>query len=141
MADNLSKQHRKKTMQAVKSSSTRLEKYVTKKLWGRGLRFNKNVAALVGKPDIAIKKYRMVIFLDSCFWHGCPYHSEIPKTNRSFWKEKISRNRANDKKVTRWYKTNKWEILRYWGHSVNKRPDKCIKEILELAKTQRRKYI
>ena len=139
MADNLSKQQRRKTMQAIKSSKTRLEKHITKKLYGKGLRFHTNVTDLVGKPDIAIKKYKMVVFLDSCFWHGCPWHLEIPKTNISFWKKKITRNKANDRKVTKWYRTNKWRILRYWGHSINRRPDQCIKEILELAKNAKKR--
>ncbi|OGI25396.1 MAG: hypothetical protein A2287_09455 [Candidatus Melainabacteria bacterium RIFOXYA12_FULL_32_12] len=67
-------------MRAVKSKHTRLEDIVVNELHKRGLRFRRNVKDLKGKPDIAIKKYKIVIFIDSCFWHGCKKHCRMPKS-------------------------------------------------------------
>jgi DNA mismatch endonuclease (patch repair protein) len=78
--DNLTQAQRRKNMQAIKSRS-KLEAKVTKSLWQKGIRFRKNVKSLPGKPDIAIKKYKVVIFIDSCFWHVCPIHGNSPKSN------------------------------------------------------------
>ncbi len=54
-----------------------------------------NAKDLKGKPDIAVKKYKVVVFIDFCFWHVCPLHSNIPKTNREFWEAKLARNQES----------------------------------------------
>ncbi|MES9779227.1 DNA mismatch endonuclease Vsr, partial [Bacillus velezensis] len=84
-------EQRRKTMRSIKSES-KLEQRITSELWRRGLRFRRNVKSLFGKPDIAIKKYKIVIFIDSCFWHNCPKHGHIPKSNIQYWNEKLLRN-------------------------------------------------
>ncbi|WP_356948169.1 hypothetical protein [Fictibacillus fluitans] len=71
-------------MRSIKSVS-KLEEIVSKELWRRGFRFRRNVKDLFGKPDFAIKKYKVVIFIDSCFWHNCPVHGHLPKTNVEYW--------------------------------------------------------
>lgn len=85
--DNLSKEDRTKNMRAIKSVSS-LEHKVCKALWRKGLRFRRNVKDLPGRPDIAIKKYKLVMFIDSCFWHGCRLHQVQPKTNAEYWAKK-----------------------------------------------------
>lgn len=70
--DNITKDKRSDVMRAVKSKNTKIEQKVCKEIWKKGIRFRKNVKDLKGKPDISIKKYKIVIFIDSCFWHGCP---------------------------------------------------------------------
>ncbi|MCS3486073.1 DNA mismatch endonuclease Vsr [Bacillus sp. JUb11] len=70
-------------MQAIKSVS-KLEDKITKQLWSKSIRFRRNVKDLKGKPDIAIKKYKVVIFIDSYFWHACPIHGNIPKSNMDY---------------------------------------------------------
>ena len=67
-------------MQAIKSKS-KMEDLVAKELWKRNIRYRRNVKTLFGKPDIAIKKYKVVIFIDSCFSHHCPLHTRMPKSN------------------------------------------------------------
>lgn len=71
MVDNVSKEARSQNMRAIRSRGTQLEVLVLKELWKKGIRFRKNVKKLFGSPDIAIQKYKIVIFIDSCFWHGC----------------------------------------------------------------------
>ncbi|QQF63047.1 very short patch repair endonuclease [Bacillus mojavensis] len=119
--DNVSKEKRSNTMKAVKSKNTKIEKVVSKEIWGRGIRFRKNVKNLKGKPDIAIKKYKIVIFIDSCFWHGCPLHGRIPKSNVEFWNNKIKRNIERDKSINQYYTRKGWNILRIWEHDLNKK--------------------
>jgi DNA mismatch endonuclease, patch repair protein len=117
VTDNLTKEQRRKNMQAIKSQS-KLENKVTRELWKQGIRFRKNVKSLPGKPDIAIKKYKLVIFIDSCFWHVCPLHGNMPKSNEEYWLKKLNRNQARDKEVNKYYKENGWEILRVWEHEL-----------------------
>ncbi|USP95357.1 very short patch repair endonuclease [Bacillus vallismortis] len=133
--DNVSKEKRSNTMKAVKSKNTKIEKVVSKEIWGRGIRFRKNVKDLKGKPDIAIKKYKIVIFIDSCFWHGCPLHGRIPKSNVKFWNNKIKRNIERDKSINQYYTRKGWNILRIWEHDLNKKKfSQTIDEIEEWIK-------
>ncbi|WP_261134881.1 very short patch repair endonuclease [Bacillus sp. Marseille-Q3570] len=131
MVDHLTKKQRSKNMKSVKSSGSKLENSITKALWGKGFRFRKNVNNLFGKPDIAIKKYKIVIFIDSCFWHGCPTHSTIPHKNHDFWKRKINGNIKRDNEVTKYYKDKGWNILRIWEHDIKRNQNKSINEIIE----------
>lgn len=116
MTDNLTKEQRNKNMKSIRSSHTRMEDDICKALWQEGFRFRKNVKDLPGKPDIAIKKYKIVIFLDSCFWHKCPKHFKQPKSNLEYWIPKIENNVKRDLKINEYYKQNKWKILRIWEH-------------------------
>lgn len=118
MTDNLSPETRRKNMQAIRSHNTSLENIVCSNLWRRGLRFRRNVRSLVGKPDIAVKKYKVAIFLDSCFWHSCPEHGNLPKTNVKYWIKKLERNKVRDNEVNEHYKSKGWHILRIWEHEV-----------------------
>lgn len=61
---------------------------------------------------------KTVIIIDSCFWHGCKKHCRIPETNHSYWVNEINRNRSRDKKVSKYYKENKWKIIRIWEHQL-----------------------
>jgi DNA mismatch endonuclease (patch repair protein) len=73
---------------------------------------------LEGKPDFAFPKHRLVVFVDGCFWHGCPLHATQPKTNREFWREKIARNQFRDRTVTRTLIAGGWRVLRIWEHEL-----------------------
>lgn len=120
MTDNLTKEQRHKNMTNIRSTNTKIEKDVTKALWNLGYRFRKNVKTLPGKPDIAIQKYKIVIFLDSCFWHKCPEHFKKPKSNLEYWEPKIKRNIERDSQINQYYKDNNWHILRIWEHEIKK---------------------
>lgn len=119
LADIMSKEQRTKNMKAIKSQS-KLENQFTKNLWNEGLRFRKNVRDLYGKPDIAIKKYKIVIFIDSCFWHKCPIHFTRPKSNQEFWDKKLARNVERDQEVNEYYIKEGWHIKRIWEHEIRK---------------------
>ncbi len=99
-------------------------------LWQKGYRFRKNDRTLYGSPDISIKKYKLVVFLDSCFWHGCPVHFKLPKINSDFWEQKIRRNTERDAEVTRHYVEEGWTILRFWEHEVKDNINEVVDNII-----------
>ncbi|WP_274649032.1 very short patch repair endonuclease [Paenibacillus humicola] len=109
---------RSQLMGKIRGKNTKLEQSVSKALWKNGYRFRKNVLSLYGKPDIAIKKYKVVIFIDSCFWHGCKSHYKLPSKNPDYWTKKISRNIERDLEVTQYYVNNEWVLIRVWEHDL-----------------------
>lgn len=127
--DTVSKKRRSETMKAIKSSDTLLEQSIGRVFTKAGYKYQKNVTKLVGKPDIVFPKQRVVIFLDSCFWHGCGQHCRFPNSNRVYWKDKIGRNKKRDKIVSRLYKDKEWKLLRFWEHEITKNPKKVIMKI------------
>lgn len=129
VADKVSKDTRSRIMKSIKSRS-KLEDKVTKALWKRGIRFRKNDKTLYGKPDISIKKYKRVVFIDSCFWHGCEVHGHTPKSNLDYWINKLARNAKRDKEITKFYLEKGWNIKRMWEHEFKKDNfDSAIDEI------------
>lgn len=121
-------EQRSKIMSSIRAVS-KLESLVTQELWKKGYRFRRNVRGMVGTPDIAIKKYKVVIFIDSCFWHFCPIHGKMPKSNIDFWKNKLKRNQERDREYTKYYLQRGWHILRIWEHEIRKDFDKTIEKI------------
>ena len=76
---------------------------------------------LEGKPDFVFPKLKLAVFVDGCFWHGCPIHATQPKTNEEFWRTKIARNQARDRLVTRTLRAQGWRVLRIWEHELAKK--------------------
>ena len=70
------------------------------------------------KPDFVFRARHLVVFVDGCFWHGCPKHVTWPRSNAAFWLEKLSRNRARDRKVNRLLKRAGWTVVRIWEHAL-----------------------
>lgn len=130
MTDRISKEKRSQIMKSIKSQSN-LENEVSRALWHKGVRFRKNVRTLFGNPDISIKKYRTVIFIDSCFWHSCPEHGSLPETNTDFWKNKLNRNKERDLEVTAYYKDKGWFVIRIWEHELKDNFDDVIQRIYQ----------
>ena len=140
MADKITKEQRSKTMRAIRSTGTTMEKKVTSELWKRGFRFRKNVKTLMGSPDIAIQKYKVVIFLDSCFFHVCPIHGRIPRSNVEYWEKKLKRNVERDNMVNEFFLQKGWNVMRIWEHEVKKEFETTIEKIaafIEKAKLPR----
>ncbi|MBM4423876.1 MAG: very short patch repair endonuclease [Chloroflexi bacterium] len=120
MGDNLKPADRRKTMQAVKGKGTRLEKRLFAMLAGMGVRgWRKNVDSIIGKPDVAFIEQHLAVFIDGCFWHGCPYcRRKLPQTNRKYWKRKIERNIALAISHNRRLRASGWAVIRIWGHEL-----------------------
>lgn len=120
-------------MSAVKSMGSKIEHSVSKILRKEKIAYQSHPGNLPGKPDFRIKGVKSVIFVDSCFWHGCRYHCARPKTNMSFWKRKIAANKKRDRVVNAQYKRNGWSVIRIWEHSISKSGDK-LTSLLRTAK-------
>ena len=118
--DIYSKKKRSEIMSKVRNKDSKIETEFRKKLWEAGFRYLKNSTKYFGKPDIVLPKYKTVIFIDSCFWHGCKKHGSIPETRKKFWTKKIERNKARDKEVNRHYKKDGWKIIRIWEHDLKR---------------------
>ncbi len=118
MADTVSKKKRSEIMSKIKSKDTKIEIEFRKKLWRQGFRYRKNPKGYFGKPDLVLKKYKTVIFIDSCFWHGCKKHCRLPSTRKNYWLPKIERNKQRDKEVNRHYKKEGWKLIRIWEHNL-----------------------
>ncbi len=136
MADNLKPEDRRKTMQAVKGKGTKLERRLFSMLAGMGVKgWKKNVANVVGKPDIVFAERRIAIFVDGCFWHGCPHcQRKLPKTNHAYWTRKINRNIALAEAINEQLRRNGWSVIRIWEHEVRTAEDlaKVRARILEV---------
>lgn len=131
MTDRITKEQRSQVMKSIKGQSL-LENEVSKALWHKGVRFRKNVRSLFGNPDISIKKYKIVIFIDSCFWHACPIHGNTPKSNTDFWKDKLKRNKERDLEVSAYYNDKGWSVIRIWEHELKEDFDGVIERIYQI---------
>lgn len=120
MGDNLSPEDRRKTMQAVKGKGTRLEK----RLWAMlaGMRLNgweKNPETITGKPDVVFPSQQIAVFIDGCFWHGCPHcQRKLPVTNHEYWEKKIKRNIALAQIHNEQLEQEGWTVIRIWEHEM-----------------------
>ncbi len=74
--------------------------------------------SLPGRPDFIFRRQRLAVFVDGCFWHGCPKHCRMPQGNREYWRRKIAGNSARDHRVTRLLRSRGWRVLRIWGHAL-----------------------
>ena len=122
MADIKSKEERSRNMATIKGKDTKPEMIVRKYLFSKGLRFRVHVKKLAGSPDIVLPKYKTVIFVNGCFWHGhegCKY-SHLPKSNEFFWEQKIRRNKARDITTEFVLQTEGWRVIRVWECEIKK---------------------
>ena len=134
--------HDKKTrsysMSQVKGKNTKPEELVRKYLFAQGFRYRKNDKRLPGSPDIVLPKYKTVIFVNGCFWHGhegCKYFV-WPKSNEEFWKNKIETNIARDKQKTKALEELGWNVIIVWEcelkkATINETLKKLIDELSE----------
>lgn len=118
-------------MSKIKSKDTKIEIEFRKAIWKAGFRYRKNPKGYFGKPDLVFQKYKIVIFIDSCFWHGCKKHCRLPSTRKDYWIPKIERNKQRDKEVNRYYKKEGWKVVRVWEHNINKNLDGIITRVIK----------
>ena len=140
MADRLTPEQRHKNMQNIKSKDTSIELILRKELWNRGIHYRKNFKELIGKPDIVLTKYKVVIFCDSEFWHGYDWENRKKdfKSNQAFWIPKIERNMERDKEVTTSLEEQGWTVIRFWGKDIKKNTNDCVDKILETIEREKR---
>jgi DNA mismatch endonuclease (patch repair protein) len=85
---------------------------------------------IIGTPDFVFQKEKVVIFVDGCFWHGCPKCGHLPKTNEAFWKTKIERNKIRDIKTAKTLRDGGLKVIRFWEHELRENVGGCIRKLL-----------
>lgn len=140
---DVSPEIRSRIMASVKSkgskSTERRLRAAIVKLGLRGWRMN--VSEVQGKPDFLFPKYRLVVFVDGCFWHGCPKHYRRPSTSQSYWDAKVARNVARDKHNRSILRKQGWQVIRFWEHEVALSPTKCALRIATKIESQSLKEV
>ncbi|MDD6727892.1 MAG: very short patch repair endonuclease [Eubacteriales bacterium] len=129
--DNHSKESRSYNMSRIRSTNSKPEEIVCKYLFSKGLRYRKNVKSLPGTPDIVLPKYKTVVFVNGCFWHGhnCRYF-KMPKSNTDYWNKKIVNNIQRDGKNYRLLSNMGWNTLIVWECELKKEKRKNTLEYL-----------
>lgn len=135
MADIVSQKNRSRIMKSIKGKNTKLELRFGYKLRSLGVKYVKHPGKYFGNPDFAIKKLKTVIFVDSCFWHGCPKHCRMPSSNKDYWQAKIARNKKRDRKVNLHYRKRGYKVVRIWEHDL-----KDDKHVEKKMRFQRQKH-
>lgn len=135
MADVLTKQQRSFCMSRIRSQNTKPELTIEKELRKRKIYFARNVKKIFGKPDFVFRRKKIVIFVDSDFWHGHPTRFVLPKSNSEFWEKKIDRNILRDKLVNKTLKKDGWKVLRFWEIDIKKDLEKILNRILKTLDT------
>jgi len=136
--DNLTPQQRRKNMQNIRSKGTKPEQKVFAELKRLKIYFVSHVDKIIGKPDIVFRRKKVVVFIDSDFWHGHPERYPPPKSNQEYWEKKIARNRQRDNEVNQVLRTQGWNVIRLWEYDIKNSFDECIAIILDaLDRTER----
>jgi DNA mismatch endonuclease, patch repair protein len=111
---------RSEQMARIRSGNTRPEVTLRKALWREGLRYRIGARTPVGRPDLLFARWRVAVFVDGCFWHGCPKHYAAPRTQREFWAKKLDRNVERDRLQTVELERIGWTVVRVWECSILK---------------------
>ena len=113
-------------MSRIRDRDTKPELDIRRRLFSHGLKGYRLRPKLPGKPDIVFGKAKVAVFIDGCFWHGCPKCYARPASRRNYWDEKLIRNVARDKIVNKSLKKMGWTTLRFWEHETKDNPDRII---------------
>ncbi len=115
-------EHATRTMRANRGRDTSPEIRIRRLLHARGFRYRVNHRLDLPegrvRPDIVFTRQRVAVFIDGCFWHGCPTHMSWPKGNAEFWAAKIAQNRERDARQDRWLRDAGWTVVRVWEHEA-----------------------
>jgi DNA mismatch endonuclease, patch repair protein len=116
-------------MSRIRGKNPKPELALRTALWSLGLRYRLHTP-LPGRPDIVFSRSRLAVFVDGCFWHGCPDHSVKPKTNSAFWRIKLEKNIARDLETSASLKAAGWKVVRIWEHEIRQDIPKAVERVL-----------
>ena len=135
MVDKFSKETRSRIMSKIRATNTKPEIKIRKILYKSGHKgYRLNYKKAPGKPDICYVGKKVAIFIDGCFWHGCPKCYKKPASNKKYWDEKIKTNKKRDRKVNSALKKGNWTILRFWECEVNKETENIFTKLEKVLK-------
>lgn len=135
MADKVSKKKRSEIMSKIRCRETNPEKIFEKALKEKCLKFKKHYGK--HKIDFVFPREKIAVFVDGCFWHGCPKHYNPPKSNKKYWSWKVSYNKKRDRKISRDLENEGWTVIRIWEHSIPKRTNYYIKKLLQILEMRK----
>lgn len=116
-------------MRANRGKDTRPELVLRRRLWAAGLRYRCHPRDVPGWPDICLKKAKLAIFVDGCFWHGCPRHWRLPKTRPDYWKEKVERN-CETRRIALSRLGADWKVFAFFECQLKDHLDEALLEIM-----------
>jgi len=118
-------------MSNIRGKDTKIELTIRKKLWTRGIRYRIHCNNVPGAPDICNMSKKIVVFIDGCFWHGCPHClKKLPDTNKIFWKKKIESNKKRRKKVLSELHDLGYTVFQFWECEIKNNPDKVVNKLI-----------
>jgi DNA mismatch endonuclease, patch repair protein len=133
--DVYNKKTRSYVMSRIRSRDTKAELLLRRLLCSQGLRRYRLHTDAPGRPDICFKAHKIAIFVDGCFWHGCPYCAiAMPISNRIYWKAKLLMNKARDKRNNSELRALGWTPVRFWEHQVLRNPEMCLRKLSRVLK-------
>ncbi|MFF9779010.1 very short patch repair endonuclease [Streptomyces sp. NPDC013978] len=128
---------RRRNMQAIRSRDTTPERLIRQLVHAKGLRYRVAAKPLPGlrrTADMVFRPTRVAVFIDGCYWHGCPAHYVPPKTNAGYWSDKVARNMARDRDTDQRLAEAGWTVLRFWEHEP---PSECAAQIAAEVESRR----
>jgi DNA mismatch endonuclease (patch repair protein) len=133
--DNVSRLVRSRTMAAVKSTGNRsTERVLRARLVRSGVRgWRMHARDVAGCPDFVFDAAHVAVFVDGCFWHGCPSCHRPPSSNQEYWTRKVARNVARDRRNARALRSGGWTVVRVWEHALKADPAKVLRRIRDLV--------
>lgn len=131
--DSVDPQTRSRIMRAVRGKGAKsTERRLRAALMNAGLKgWRLNPGNIIGRPDFAFEKKKIAIFVDGCFWHGCPQCYRRPHSSQQYWDEKVAKNMKRDRRIRQKLKQQGWAVLRFWEHKIQKELSLCADQIKE----------
>lgn len=130
-------EHTRQRMKRQQRRDTGPEMEIRRRLHAMGLRYRVDVAPLKSMPrrraDIVFRKHKVAVFVDGCFWHGCPEHGTLPENNREWWRAKLETNRVRDRHTDDALNSAGWTVVRVWEHETADEAALRIRKLLRLA--------
>jgi len=121
MADVFTRKKRSEVMSKIRTrGNLSTEMRMIALMSGQGIKGWRRNHPLPGRPDFVFRREKVAVFVDGCFWHGCPVHYVEPRTATAFWRRKIAGNRRRDYRVTRELRNMGWKVLRLWEHDLKR---------------------
>ena len=124
-----------KIMSAIRSQNTKPEIKLRKALFKLGLRYRVQYK-ITGKPDVVFAGKKLAIFVDGCFWHGCPECYREPSKNKGYWQNKVAKNKARDDKVNVLLAEQGWSVLRFWEHEILSETVRVVDKIKDIVRPE-----
>ena len=121
---------RSEVMKRIRSKDTTPEQVLRKALWSLNRRYRLHYKTPVGRPDVVFPGRKVAVFIDGCFWHGCPEHYVRPRSRHEFWAEKLAINVARDQRQTADLEALGWRVVRIWEHAVFETLDDVLAAVI-----------